>query len=214
MSRQSREREARLRVLQNEGSEAWQAAIELRHRLLNGWSPEPMQLWGVVLPAGDRLLFDLHADYARHYGGSGHYTHTNGMFLGSAPFMIAGFAATAVANRRARANAAYEAQPRWREQQHTRVLVTEQRLICECGGRWLNFDYSAVSGFYPELMSYGLVLDFSNSEPLALSGPPAPFLTVFLTFVLYGMDGLQRHPALEPLRAALPAPPIVGTGGA
>ena len=193
---------------QNAGSEAWQAGIEMGSLLTAGWRPEPMQLWGVVLRPGDRLLFDLQTLYARFYGGSGQYTHTSGLFLGSPAFVIGGLAATTMANRRARTAAAYEAQPRWREQQHTRLLVTEFGLVCECQGQWLRFDYAAITGFYPDLVNYGVGLDFDTCAPLALTGPAMPFLAVYLTFQLYGHDGLLRHPGLEPLRAKLPAPPV------
>jgi hypothetical protein len=201
---------ARTDRLQNEATEGWQAAHELAGRLIQGWQPTPLHVWGVVLAPGERLNFDLQAGYARLYGGSGQYTHTTGMFWGSAGFMAAGYALTALSNSQARAAAARQAQVRWREHQHTRVLVTDRRLLCELGGRWLSFYYNCSHGFYPDLMQYGVVLDFRDTAPVALSGPSAPFLAVYIAYVLYEADGLRRHPALEPLRAAMPAPALPG----
>src|SRR5437773_1090008 len=81
---------ARADRLQNEAGEGWQAAHELAGRLIQGWQPTPLHLCGVVLAPGERLNFDLQAGYARLYGGSGQYTHTTGMFWGSAGYMAAG----------------------------------------------------------------------------------------------------------------------------
>ena len=82
------------------------------------------------------------AEYARWEGGDGTYTHVTGLFWGSLPFMTVGYGLTALGNSVRRRAASAQAAVCWRERQGTRVLITDQRLLCLVQGRWLTFDYA------------------------------------------------------------------------
>lgn len=83
-----------------------------------------------------------------------------------------------------------------------RVILTDQRLLCEAATEWQSFWYEHVTGFYPDLDHWAVTLDFADTAPLQLSGMTAPTIAVYLTERLYGPEGLATHPALERLRAS------------
>ncbi|HET9658074.1 MAG TPA: hypothetical protein VFP72_22160 [Kineosporiaceae bacterium] len=178
----------------------WDEACRLTRRLAAGQPPAPLTAWGIVLRPGESVLLDGDAQYARWYGGGGAYTHVNGIYWGSLPFMAFGYGLTAAVNSSRRRAAAADALVCWREHQTVRVLVTDQRLLCLVQERWLTFDYTAATAFYPEPANWSLVFDFASAAPLRLGGVLAPAIAVLAVWAVHGADALPRHPALEPLR--------------
>ncbi len=194
-------REQQLLAAQS-ATDGWIAAQHHGQNLLAGGNVAPMTVWGVVLQPGEVLQFDLVMDYARFYGMDASYSHVNGLFFGSVPFMVAGTVLTAVGNRGRRRRAQAASLASWREQSRARILVTDQRLMCHVSGQWLSFWYSGVHGFYPEPENWSVVLDSSGAAPLRLSGTAAPLLAVHLTAAMHGTDALLQHPALAQLRGS------------
>ncbi|WP_131746552.1 hypothetical protein [Frankia sp. Cppng1_Ct_nod] len=180
--------------------ESWDGARDLLNHLAADNPLHPITIWGLVLHPNENAYLDFTATYSRYYGGDGRYVHVDGFFFGSAPFMAAGYALTAFGNRSRRATAMAEAARRWREHQTTRVIITNQRVICNVAGRWLSFYYAAIGSFYPEPLNWSVVFDFADTAPLRLEGHSGPAIATIVTWALYGRRGLQEHPALEPLR--------------
>jgi hypothetical protein len=187
------------RHLQATAAQAWQDSRRLASDLKAGNPLQVLKVWGIVLNDGEEVHLDVPAHYGRFYAGDGSYTQVNGFFWGSAGFMLAGYAVTAIGNRRARKQAMHEAMQRWRDVQPTRVLATNQRLICNVFGRWTSFYYSGVTEFYPEPDAYRMVMAFGDTSPLMISGPFTPLLAVLSTTYIYGRPALDDHPAFAAL---------------
>lgn len=178
---------------------AWDEARALRATLLRRETPPVMPVWDVVPYAGEVFFCDIPAGYARFYGTNVSYTQTSGFFFGKPSFVLAGLAATAIGNA-SRRNAAYRAaQEQWREHQVCRLVVSNRRLLTQVGGRWLSFYYAGMTAIYPEPAGWALVCQFSDAEPLMLSGHHAPFAAVMTMFMTHGEGALLGHPALAPL---------------
>ncbi|ACU72823.1 conserved hypothetical protein [Catenulispora acidiphila DSM 44928] len=185
--------------LQATANQAWLDGRRLAADLKAGNRPPALKLWGIVLNDGEEVYLDVPAHYGRFYGGDGSYTQANGFFWGSAGFVLAGYALTAIGNRQQRQRAQAEAMQRWRDVQQTRVLATNERLICSVYGSWMSFYYSGVTEFYPEPAAYRMVMAFDDTTPLMISGPFTPLLTVLSTLYIYGLPALDDHPALADL---------------
>ncbi|WP_018638103.1 hypothetical protein [Parafrankia elaeagni] len=186
--------------------QGWDGAAYLLRHLAAGQFPAPVTIWGLVLRPGEEAHLVLPAVYSRHYGGDSSYTHVNGFFMGSLPFVAAGYALTAMGNTARRNAALAEAAQRWRDHETVQVVVTNQRLVCQTWSSWLTFDYAGVRAFYPEPENWFLVIDFPDTPPLRLSGPNSPAIAAYVTWALHGVGGLRSHPALAPLRAAAGLP--------
>jgi hypothetical protein len=92
----------------------------------------------------------------------------------------------------------------WQEQQTVRVIATDQRLVCEVGGRWLNFYYAAATAYYPEPEKWSVTFDFPDTSPLRLSGINASLLAVHSVWAIQGAEALLAHPTLAALRSDAP----------
>jgi hypothetical protein len=193
----SAELEARSQAMARAG---WDGARYLMRELLAGGTPPPITVWGVVLYPGERAYLLFPTVYSRFYGGGGSYVHVSGMFIGSLPFTAAGLAMTAMGNASRRRAAIAAAAYQWREQQRAQVILTDRRLICNANGRWLSFDYTYMTAFYPEPENWSVVFDFPTAEPLRLVGQSSPAIAAFVAWALNGQRGLIEHPGLEPLR--------------
>ncbi|ONH22410.1 hypothetical protein BL253_35785 [Pseudofrankia asymbiotica] len=194
------ERDARAAA---EVERSWHGACELLSHLAAGRQLPPLTVWGLVLHPGEQAYLSFAAGYSRYYSGDGTYTHVDGLFLGSLPFMAAGYAFTAMGNNARRSAAAAEAAYRWREHQRTQVVLTSERVVCNANGRWLSFYFSGVTAFYPEPMNWSVVFEFGDAVPLRLVGESGAAIATYAAWALHGRDGLHEHPALEPLRAAV-----------
>ncbi|WP_213816966.1 hypothetical protein [Glaciihabitans sp. dw_435] len=179
---------------------AWAAARDLRARLVARETPGAVTAWGIIPRPDETTFFDLAADYARYYGQDVTYTQRGGFFFGRPSFVLAGIAATAIGNAARRNAATKAAQTTWREWQPTRVVVTDQRLICQVEGQWLTFDYGAMNAVYPEAERWAVVCQFTNGvAPLMLSGLSAPMIGVMTVLLTQGPDAVREHPSLRVL---------------
>ncbi|PPG36296.1 hypothetical protein C5E10_01140 [Pseudoclavibacter sp. RFBG4] len=189
------------------------AALRFRDELLEQRIPQTVEVWDFRASPDEVFFQDAPATYARYYGRDVSYSTTSGFFFGSPAFVAAGLAVNALGNASARSSAEREAAEQWREWQTARVLVSNQRLICFAGGRWLSFWYSGVVASYPSLRERSLVLQFEGAEPLMLVGDHVPVAIMMATYSMHGARGLAGHPdlvaaaeALQPAPAPAPAP--------
>lgn len=191
--------EARQRAEQHRWDEAWERARELRERLVRREVPEPVQVWDVVANPGEVFFFDLTAEYFRFYGQDVSYSDGSGFYYGRPAFVIAGLGIAAISNSVRRSAARQQAAAQWRERQVARVLVSNQRLVCSVGGRWLSFHFAAVSAVYPEVAQWTLVLQFESAEPLMLRGSDVPSVALLAMLMTHGVNGVRSHPNLRQL---------------
>ncbi|OUD87383.1 hypothetical protein BC477_05260 [Clavibacter michiganensis subsp. michiganensis] len=110
-------------------------------------------------------------------------------------------AAAAIGNASRRSAAEAQAAERWRELQPVRLVISDRRLLCQVGGRWLAFWYAGMTAVYPEVREWALVCQFPDVEPLRLRGVDAPIAAVITVLGTQGLDALRDHPSLQPLGA-------------
>ena len=108
-------------------------------------------------------------------------------------------AASAIGNSARKRAAQRNAQVTWREHQHVSVIVTNHRFLCHTRVRgWLSFYFSGVSEFYPDLHGWNVTLVFENGDPLQLSGPSTPALSLWSAIGILGPRWAD-DPRLAPL---------------
>ncbi|MDT3440696.1 MULTISPECIES: hypothetical protein [unclassified Pseudofrankia] len=205
--RRSRRRRARAEIAaretrkQAETVEAWREACDLLVALARGTLLPALTVWGPVLNPGEQAFLDTVVYGSRYYGGDGAYVHVNSVFVGPAPFMVFGMAATAMGNSARRNAAAADVVRRWRDPRQLRIIVTNYGFLCFAEDRWHSFAFRLVSGFYPEPLNWSVVFTFSDGiPPLRLDGEGAPAVAVLSAWAMGGQAWLRDHPALEPLR--------------
>ncbi|WP_114560147.1 hypothetical protein [Desertihabitans aurantiacus] len=192
-----------------EGVAHWhRVAADLRAQPLAGQAPPSVAVWPVTLRPGENACYDLTLRYARFYGTDVSYQHGSTFAFGRPGFVAAAVAATAIGNHRRRAAAQRMATAQWRETQLTRVVVTDQRVVCDLGGRWLTFDYATMSAVWPDVSGNAFVAAFHTTEPLLLGGPASNVVSVLALAALHGPQGLREHPVLRELDAAGSAPEL------
>lgn len=158
--------------------------------------------WEINIPQDERVLFDGTSAYSRYYGTDAVYTQTSGFFYGKPAFVVAGLGLTAAANRSRRNAALRASMDQWRELQIARYVVTDRRvLVHRLDGQWLTFPFSATTALYPHLEAETLFLEFPDTSPVRIQGPASAVASVVAVWYAHGVDGLLRHPALDPLRA-------------
>ncbi|MFT7765567.1 hypothetical protein [Clavibacter tessellarius] len=177
----------------------WAEACRLRAAILRGEAPPAITVWDVVLEPGEVLLYDVQADYERYYGRDVTYTRSGGLFVGSPAFVLGGMAATMIGNASRRNAAEAEAAEQWRELQPVRLVISDRRLLCQVGGRWLAFWYAGMTAVYPEVREWALVCQFPDAEPLRLRGVDAPIAAVITVLGTQGIAAVRDHPSLQAL---------------
>jgi hypothetical protein len=179
-------------------SGGWTSACELYQHLQGGGElavlpPGPVRLNPGELPYAEATL-----GYARFYGTSVTYRQNSTFLFGSAAFVAAGMAANAIANSAARNRAAAQAAAQWRDQAQVRTILTNKRLMCDYGGKWLSFWHEGIVEFQGDMGQWLFVLRYEVGDPLMLHGPAAPWFAVSVAHLVYGRRGLQL-PALAAL---------------
>ncbi|MEP6479229.1 MAG: hypothetical protein ABJB03_07550 [Rhodoglobus sp.] len=182
-----------------EATAAWNRASQLRRLLIGRGVPNQIHTWDVVAGEGEVFFQDARADYARFYGQNVSYSQGSAFFFGHPAFVMAGLGLSALGNAARRSVAEAQAQAQWREQQPCRLLVSNQRLLCQVGGRWLSFYYSAMTAVYPEVSDWVLIIQFETTEPLMLRGLDVPVAAVITTLMTHGPSSLAEHPSLKAL---------------
>lgn len=177
-------------------AQAWENARAFRRTLLSGNVPASVDQWNVPPYAGERFFAAVPMTYARYYGQDVHYSSGGGFAYGHPAFVIGAMAVSGIANGIARSNARAQAAEQWRDWQTAHVLVSNRRLVVNASGRWLSFDYGAITAVFPEVRELTLVCQFPDSSPLLLQGSHSPLAAIMTTFATHGRDGLARHPSL------------------
>lgn len=182
--------------------EGWTSACELYEHLARGGELTELPPGAVRLAPDEAPYADGVLGYSRYYGTTVRYQQNSTFLLGSATFVAAGMAANAAANAHARNRAQAQAARQWRDQANVRALLTSQRLLCDYGGRWLNFWHNGVVEFHGDLSRWLFILRYEVGDPVMLHGPAAPYFAVCIARLVYGQRGLQL-PLLAPLAQAV-----------
>jgi type II secretory pathway pseudopilin PulG len=185
-------------------------ARRLAGQLLAGEAPVLGQVWDVVLQPGERVLLDGSVGYSRYYGlGSpATYTHASASHgnVGSGQALL-----DRAGSRRRAQGVGVAAAVRWRDQQQSRVVVTDRRLLCQVHAKgWVSFDHATTTAIQPVPETRGVVLEYPDTAPVRLSGPVTSQIMVIVVWALYGADGLREHPALSEVRSVAAFPVVPG----
>lgn len=89
----------------------------------------------------------------------------------------------------------------WSAPEPCLAVVSDRRvLVRRPHGALVSMWWSTVAGVEVDLTSERVVLDFGDGCPCGLFGPQVAVVGVMAVACLYGVEGLVRHPGLEPLR--------------
>ena len=177
-------------------ADGWGHARFLQSTLSRRVVPETIRIWDVVANPGEAFFLDVPAHYARHYGMDVPYSRTSGFYFGRPAFVLAALSIGAASNAARRNAAARQAAAQWREHQPCRLVVSNQRLLCQVGGTWLSFHFSAVTAVYPEVGEWSLITQFDSTSPLLLSGVHVPAAAVLAVLATQGPEAV-----VVPIRA-------------
>jgi hypothetical protein len=171
------------------------AATALRNR-----TPLPeITVYGPVLHAGERALFQGTVNYARMYGGDGTYNTTGMLVLGNPAVMLGSFAAAGIINHRRKARARRDAALQWRDHQNGGFIATNQRLMVHTGRGWGTYAYSAITEFYPDLENWTLTMGFGDrGAPTLLNGRAVPAIALIVAAATMP-DRWMHDPRLQTL---------------
>jgi hypothetical protein len=195
--------------------QGWEAACSLHQHLMNGGQMAPIGTPGMVLHRDETAYGDVSAQYARFYGTNVAYTQHSGFFFGSPLFVAAGLVGNAIANSRARNHAQAMAAAQWRDHSPCRVVLTDDRTLVhiQAEHRWLSFYHGGIVGFHAVPGEWSLFTDYHDAEPMCLSGPAVPWLSVASTYILNRDRPPHQQLPVLPLPSA-PAGPMSSAGPA
>ena len=162
--------------------------------------PPAIKVWGVIPRPDEQFFFDVDEQYERFYGTAAEYTQRSGSYLGRPSFVMAGLAIDAISNAASRSAAMRAAAAQWREQQRSRILVSNQRIVVQANGQWLSFDYASMSACYPDPEHWCVAFEFFSAQPMRLVGRSAPIIAVWTVLATHGRHAIEQHPALTSLR--------------
>jgi hypothetical protein len=191
--------DAALQLARHEG---WTSACQLYEHLHSGGDLTALPPGPVRLKPGEEAYASAVLGYARYYGKTVTYQQSSALVLGSAAFVAAGLAANMIANTSARRRAEAQAAIQWRDHANVRTILTNRRLLCDYGGRWLSFWHKGIVEFQGDLAHWLFVLRYQVGHPIMLHGPAAPWFAVSVAHLVYGRRGLQL-PALTALADAV-----------
>lgn len=182
----------------------WDAAVELYGSLQQGHAlpqiPSP-----AILDPGEVAHACVSAWGWRFHGVDVSYTQHGLFAFGGLTMFGLTAAATAVGNRRARAEAERLAAPQWRSLGELPIVVTDQRLLVLHQSVWASVWLSGVRRMVPSLGERRLEMGFDDDPPYALCGPWVPYLTV-MTSALLGFAALPVSNPDVLVAGGLPAP--------
>ncbi|RUQ98184.1 hypothetical protein [Labedella endophytica] len=181
--------------------QAWSDAEHLLAALSRREAPATIRVWDLVPNQGEVFFYDVPSSYARYYGRDVTYSQSSGFAFGHPAFVLAAVGASAIGNVSRRSQAEAMAREQWREHQGVRLVVSNQRLLCQVGGQWLSFYYSAITALYPETEQWTLVCQFDSTSPLMLRGEYVPSASLITTLMTHGVEALEEHPSLARLRS-------------
>lgn len=177
----------------------WAYAQGAAAALAQGIAPPEVAVYGPILHEDEYAYLCTTASTSRLLAGDGTYRHTSLMALGSAKFMVGMLAAQGFINHRRRKAAQREAVPSWQLHQVGTVILTDRRMICTgSDGSLLEFWFSHVTEFYPDLRARSIVLAFGEDcAPLRIDGPAVPAIALWAAVGIYGdrwINDARLHP--------------------
>ncbi len=178
---------------------AWEHARVLHQTLVRREVPDGLHIWDVVANSNEVFFLDVPADYARHYGVDVSYSQSSAFYFGRPAFVLAGLGISAMSNAARRNAASQLAAAQWRERQPCRLVVSNQRILCQVGGQWLSFYFSGMTAVYPEVGEWSLITQYDSTSPLLLSGVHVPAAALLTVLATHGVDALSAHPSLQVL---------------
>lgn len=167
---------------QREAAERLAEAVSAGHGLPELASP-------VLLEPGEVLHATVEAAAWRYQALDVAYEQRRGFAVGGPLVFGLAAAASAVGNRRARAEAQQSAAPQWRPLGLIPVLATSHRLLVLHQGAWGSVWYEAIRQLRPALAEDRLELIFEDDPPYGLQGPCVPYLAVVLATALAAQVG-------------------------
>jgi hypothetical protein len=182
--------------------DGWASACALYEHLLRGGQLAALPPTGLRLGQGEVIFGDAVLGYARFYGTTVQYQQNSSFWFGSTAFVLAGMAGDAIGNANARKRAAATAAAQWRDHAQVRMVLTNQRLLCDYQGNLLSFWHNGVLELSADLPHWSFVLRYQEGQPLMLHGPAAPWFAVAVSGLVFGPQGMHL-PALAPLAAAV-----------
>ncbi|MEU6129239.1 hypothetical protein ABZ805_08715 [Saccharopolyspora sp. NPDC047091] len=159
------------------------------------------QLGGVTgdprLAPGEELIFEERYDVGRFRGADVQYTTPGYFAVGSPAFVLGAMLGNLADRYAARRSAEREAAPQWRFFGPLTCLLTKSSVLFWLDGRWEGDLIAALHDIRPNITFHFVDVCY-GSEPIRLVGPTAPWLSVALLHLKYGVAGLH-HPALRAL---------------
>jgi hypothetical protein len=179
--------------------------------LVAGVEPPAVAVYGPILDDGEQARLCTTAGISRLLAGDGSYEHLSPMLFGSPGFTLGMIAAHGMVNRRRRRQAERDEIPGWRSHRVGSVVVTDRRIMCSAlDGTLLDFWFSDVTEFYPDLASRTVVFAFGEDcAPLRIDGPAAAAVALWAGVGLYGyrwahdvrLQPLLTHQSNSPIAA-------------
>jgi hypothetical protein len=193
-------REPQRAAVDSECEQWWRYACETARLLARGVPGPATSVYGPVLEQGEHARLSARAWYGRLYAaGDGSWSTSGAVFAGGPAFMVGAVAGSMIARSRAKAQAAADAQIRWREHQHCLVVATDRRVLCDVAGLgWLSFWYSGAKEFYPDLQAWSVTIGYEETSPVRLHGPAVAGLIPWIARGILG-PGWVNDPRLAPL---------------
>lgn len=164
-------------------ADSWEAAERLAEEIAAG-QQLPEVASPVLLEVGEVLHAAADAEAWRYQGLDVPYVQRRGFAVGGLITFGVTAAATAAANRRARAEAEQMAAPQWRPLGQVPVMATSHRLLVLHEGAWASVWYDAIRQIRPALAEGRLELFFEDDPPYLLQGPAVPYLAVVVATAL------------------------------
>lgn len=138
----------------------------------------------VALEVGEVLHATGDVDAWRFQGLDVPYVQRRGFAVGGLITFGVTAAATAAANRRARAEAERTAAAQWQSLGQVPLMATSHRLLVWHEGAWASVWYEAIRQMRPALAEGRLELFFEADPPYLLQGSAVPYLAVVLATAL------------------------------
>lgn len=169
-------------------SDAMASAARLAEAVVAG-EQLPELASSLALESGEVLHASVDAHAWRYAAVDVAYEQHRGFAVGGLLTFGVTAAASAAANRRARAEAERQAVPQWRVLGFVPVMATSHRLLVLHEGAWASVWYEAICQLRPALADDRLELFFEDDPPYLLQGPAVPYLAVVLATALAAQFG-------------------------
>jgi len=180
--------------LRGAAKEAWERTVRLHQLLRSGGEPDPVPITDFDID--DVCYADIDLEYARLYSPeiTVSVQQTVPRFTINPMRKLRDSLDAAAARRefeRAQRDAAKLATPRWHSEGVTRVILTDERLLCEVGGQWLEFGHGSLTGVTIDVADWAVELAYADTPPLRLSGLDAPGYGLVISWLIGGPQALE-----------------------